>query len=125
MSNFSISHSVFKRLVSQGRQKVLLCGNGLIFSPNDKTWDSAQLKAFADENINVVPSIISVCDGVENILGRVENGGYQHFLLFPQYFQKAFSSRSFKSQDCMVKGYTKKKKKKPWKKEKDYWHYLL
>ena len=28
-SNFSFSHSVFKRLVSQGRQKVSLCGNGL------------------------------------------------------------------------------------------------
>ena len=28
-SNFSFSHSVFKRLVSQGRQKVWLCGNGL------------------------------------------------------------------------------------------------
>ena len=28
-SNFSFSRSVFKRLVFQGRQKVLLCGNGL------------------------------------------------------------------------------------------------
>ena len=28
-SNFSCSHSVFKRLVSQRRQKVSLCGNGL------------------------------------------------------------------------------------------------
>ena len=28
-SNFSFFHSVFKRLVSHGRQKVLLCGNGL------------------------------------------------------------------------------------------------
>ena len=28
-SNFSISHSVFKRVVSQGRQKVSLCGKGL------------------------------------------------------------------------------------------------
>ena len=28
-SNFSFSHSVFKRLVSKGRQKVSLCGNGL------------------------------------------------------------------------------------------------
>ena len=28
-SNFSFSHSVFKRLVSQGRQKMSLCGNGL------------------------------------------------------------------------------------------------
>ena len=29
-SNFSFSHSVFKRFVSQGCQKVSLCGNGLI-----------------------------------------------------------------------------------------------
>ena len=29
-SNFSFSHNVFKRLVSQKRQKVSLCGNGLI-----------------------------------------------------------------------------------------------
>ena len=28
-SNFSFSHSVFKRIVSQGSQKVSLCGNGL------------------------------------------------------------------------------------------------
>ena len=28
-SYFSFSHSFFKRLVSQGRQKVSLCGNGL------------------------------------------------------------------------------------------------
>ena len=28
-SNFSFSHSVFERLVSQGRQNVSLCGNGL------------------------------------------------------------------------------------------------
>ena len=28
-SNFSFSHSVFKGFVSQGRQKVSLCGNGL------------------------------------------------------------------------------------------------
>ena len=28
-SNFSFSHSVFRRLVSQGRQKVSLCGNWL------------------------------------------------------------------------------------------------
>ena len=30
MSNFSFFHCVFKRLVSQGRQKVSLCGNGLM-----------------------------------------------------------------------------------------------
>ena len=31
-SNFSFSHCVFKRFVSQGRQKVSLCGNGLTLS---------------------------------------------------------------------------------------------
>ena len=28
-SNFSFSHNVFKRILSQARQKVSLCGNGL------------------------------------------------------------------------------------------------
>ena len=26
----------------------------------------------------------------ENIVGKGENAGYQHFLLFPQYFQRVF-----------------------------------
>ena len=30
--------------------------------------------------------------GVENIVGKRENAGYQLFLLFPQFFQKAFFS---------------------------------
>ena len=33
--------------------------------------------------------LISVFDRVENILGKGENAGYQHFLLSPQYFEKA------------------------------------
>ena len=32
----------------------------------------------------------------ENIVGKGENAGYQHFLIFPQYFQKAPLSRSLK-----------------------------
>ena len=31
-----------------------------------------------------------VFDNAENIVGKEENAGYQHFLLFPQYFQRAF-----------------------------------
>ena len=42
---------------------------------------------------------------VVNIVGKEENAGYQHFLLFPQCFQlDVFYSRSVKSQDCVVKG---------------------
>ena len=33
---------------------------------------------------------------VENIVGKGENAGYQHFLLFPQCFGKASFSRSLK-----------------------------
>ena len=33
--------------------------------------------------------IISVFDRVETIVGKGENAGYQHFLLFPQCFEKA------------------------------------
>ena len=33
--------------------------------------------------------IIFVFDRVENIKGKRENAGDQHFLLFPQFFEKA------------------------------------
>ena len=33
---------------------------------------------------------------VENIVGKGENADYQHFLLFPQCFQKASDTGSFK-----------------------------
>ena len=34
---------------------------------------------------------VSVFDRIENVLGKGENAGYQHFLLHPQCFQKASS----------------------------------
>ena len=40
---------------------------------------------------------------VENIVGKGENAGYQHFLLFPQYFPKISFPGSCVS-DCVVKG---------------------
>ena len=73
--NFSFSHSVFKRLVSQGLQKVSLCGNGL----------------------NVTEMFVSVYDSIKNIVRKGENATYprvnlllqnhnKQFLLFPQCF---------------------------------------
>ena len=41
----------------------------------------------------------------ENIVGKGENAGYQHFFPFPTMFSKAFSFRVVKSQDCVVKDY--------------------
>ena len=37
---------------------------------------------------------------VENIVGKRENAGYQHFLLFPQFFSEGFSFRVIKSGLC-------------------------
>ena len=33
---------------------------------------------------------------LQNIVGKGENAGYQHFILFPQYLQNAFSSGPLK-----------------------------
>ena len=40
--------------------------------------------------------MIFVFDRVENIVGKGENAGYQHFLLFLQCFQKGFYLGSLK-----------------------------
>ena len=58
--------------------------------PDDKNLTMCKLKAFAHDKTNVTFMIISAFDKVENIFGKGENAGYQHFLLFPQYFEKAF-----------------------------------
>ena len=50
--------------------------------PNDKILDMTKLKAFADDRINEAQMMISVFDGVENIVGKGENAGNQHFLPF-------------------------------------------
>ena len=52
-----------------------------------KKWASTKLKVFADDKSDVTKMMISVYDRVENIVGKGENAGYQHFLLFPQCFQ--------------------------------------
>ena len=65
-------------------------------SLNNKILDLPKLKAFADDKINVTQNLKFALGRVENIVGKGENAGYQHFLLFPQCFQKATFSRSLK-----------------------------
>ena len=40
--------------------------------------------------------VISIFDRLENIAGNGENADYQHFLLYPQCFQKAILPGSLK-----------------------------
>ena len=62
------------------------------FNPllNDKIFDKSKLEAFADDKINVNQKS-------KFALGRDKNiVGYQHFLLFPDCFQKPTFSGSLK-----------------------------
>ena len=56
-------------------------------------FDWAKLKAFADDKINVTKKLQFIFGSIENIVGKGENAGYQHFLLFPRCFQKASYTR--------------------------------
>ena len=67
----------------------------------------AKFKPFAGDKLNAAKMMIFPLDGVENIVGKGENAVNQHFLLFPQCFQKASSIRSLKVGIvwCRVKNY--------------------
>ena len=63
--------------------------------PNDKFLDWSKLKAFADDKISMTEKKKKFAmETEENLVGKGENAGYQHFLLFPQCFQKAFYTGS-------------------------------
>ena len=64
--------------------------------PNNKFVDWSKLKELADEKINVTEKLNFVLGMVENSVGKGENAGYQHCLLFLQCFQKAYFSGSLK-----------------------------
>ena len=64
--------------------------------PHNKILDRSKLKAFADDKLNATEKLKFVLGRVENIVGKGENAGYQHFLLFPQCFQKPSLSGSLK-----------------------------
>ena len=59
-----------------------------------------KMKAFADDRRNEAQMMISVFDRVVNIVGKGENAGYQHFILFPQSFQEASYTGSLKVGMC-------------------------
>ena len=54
---------------------------------DDKILDQSNFKALADDK-NVTKTLKFFKGIAENILGKGENVGYQHFLLFPKCFQK-------------------------------------
>ena len=64
--------------------------------PKYKILVWSKLKAFADDKINVTKNLKFVLGRIGNIVGKGENAGYQHFLLFPQCRQRASDTESLK-----------------------------
>ena len=58
-------------------------------SPNDKISDWSKSKTFANEKLNLTERLNLFGGRLENIVGKGENAGHQHFFLFQQCFQKA------------------------------------
>ena len=56
--------------------------------PNNKSLDFSNLTALADGKTNDAEMMFYLSDRVENIVGKGENAGYQHFLLFSHFFSK-------------------------------------
>ena len=52
--------------------------------PSDKFLNLSKLKAFGDDKINVTEKLIFVFARVEIIVGKGENAGNQHSLIFPR-----------------------------------------
>ena len=90
-SIFSFSHNV--STLSKREIIFLLSFNP---SPNNTILDRTKLKTLADDKLNNAKTRISVFERVENTVGKGENAGYQHFLLYPQCFPKPSSLWSLK-----------------------------
>ena len=87
-SNFSFSHSVFKRLILQTRKNQGLFGKGLTLLPNDKTLDQSNLEGFEDNKINDLK--FELCFGKSRKhCAKMQKCWLPVFSPFPKCFQKA------------------------------------
>ena len=78
------------------KSKILSSSNELINSlSNNKLLGLPKLKTFADNKMYVTKILKIGIRRVENIVGKGENTGYQHFLLYQKCFQKASFTRLF------------------------------
>ena len=62
--------------------------------------DWSKFRAFSDNNSNVAKLAKFAFGRIENIVGKGENAGDQHFLLIPQCFQRPLPEGPFKSELC-------------------------
>ena len=101
-----------------GIVKVRIVWQAVNSLPYDKIFRLIQIQSIADDKLDLIQEMKSHFHTVVNIVGKGENAGYQHFVLFPQCFLKAFFVKVVKnwngmvaffvsvvkSGDCVVKG---------------------
>ena len=68
--------------------------------PHNRILDQTQLKAFADDKLNVTKMIIFVCDRLENIVGRGEIACISNFSFSHYVLKKLFSLTLLKVSLC-------------------------
>ena len=83
----------------------IVCQNAYWVSslPNNKMLDLCIFKAFADDILKIIKTMISFFDRVENNVGKRRKCWLPAFSPFPTVFSKAFPLRVVKSLDCVVK----------------------
>ena len=61
-------------------------------NPKGQILDTSKLKEFTDNNFNLNENGRNFSKRVENTVGKGEIAHYEHFLLFPQCFQKTYTA---------------------------------
>ena len=79
---FLLFPQCFQKACFPGASKAVIVWKWVNPSPNSKILDLTKLNAFPEDNSEVVKRMIYILDRVENIVGKGDNAGYQHFLLF-------------------------------------------
>ena len=87
---------------------MVLLLNGLLLKfinslQDAKILDWSKLETFAEDRINVNEKLEVGLEMVENIAGKGENAGYQHFSPLPIMFSKGLLLKVIKGRDCVVK----------------------
>ena len=86
----------FRRLILLTHKYQGLLGKGLTLYRTTNSLVQIENINFADDKVNVNKKFKFGLGRVENIVGKGENAGHQHFLLFPQCFQKPSVAGSLK-----------------------------
>ena len=73
----------------------------LNFKPDKFFLEMSRLKEFAKKKLNLAPKMISVCDRIENILGKGENAInlVNSIFSFPTMFSKALFLKIIENRD--------------------------